>query len=221
MFIAIPETLLPYSKQTIKAAFKIYWQFIPTDDKKIREALISCYLQLANFVPVEQANICNSIMELISSHNIKNIPPEYSEKYSDIQSKISEETEELYMEIEKIIREEKQSHNEIMQNALDQMEDQLKTHHSKNAILLFFVFGIIIFIWKGAPLLSLGALVFFFIGMFLASFLSIPSYLIKTQISKHISINQAQILKNLYWIFEIVYGLVVTYLLFYLYTILQ
>ena len=104
--------------------------------------------------------------------------------------------------------EEKQSHDEIMQSAVDQMEDQLKTQHSKNAICFFFVFGFIIFIWKGAPLFSFGALAFFFIGMFLASFLSIPSYLIKMQIFKRIGFKQAQILKNFYWIFEMVYDFV-------------
>ena len=101
--------------------------------------------------------------------------------------------------------EEKQSHDEIMQNTVDQMEDQLKTQHSKNAIFFFFVFVIVIFLWKGAPLFSLGALAFFFIGMFLASLLSIPSYLIKLQISKRIGFKQVQVLKNFYWIFEIVY----------------
>ncbi len=116
--------------------------------------------------------------------------------------------------------EEKQSYDEIMQNVVDQMEDQLKTQHSKNAIFFFFVFGIIIFIWKGAPFLSLGALAFFFIGMFLASFLSIPSYLIKMQISKRIGLKQAQILKNFYWIFEIIYNFIVTYFIFYLYTLI-
>lgn len=107
-----------------------------------------------------------------------------------------------------------------MQNTVDQMEEQLITQHSKNAIFSFFVFGIIIFIWKGAPLLSLGTLAFFFIGMFLASFLSIPSYLIKMQISKRIGINQVRILINFYWIFEMAYDFVVTYFLFYLYTLI-
>lgn len=118
------------------------------------------------------------------------------------------------------MKEEKQSHDEIMQNTVDQMEDQLKTQHSKNAIFFFFVFGIIIFIWKGAPLLSLGALAFFLVGMFLASLLSIPSYLIKMQISKRIGLKQAHILKNVYWFFDIAYDFVVTYFLFYFYTLI-
>ncbi len=107
-----------------------------------------------------------------------------------------------------------------MKQYANQMKDRLKTQHSKNTIFFFFIFGIIIFIWKGVSLLSLGALVFFLIGMFLASLLSIPSYLIKMQISKHIGLKQANMLKNFYWIFEIIYDFVVTYFLFYIYTLI-
>lgn len=115
---------------------------------------------------------------------------------------------------------EKQSNDEIMEKQINQMEDELKAQHSKNAIFFFFVFGVIIFIWKNASLFSLEALAFFFIGMFLASFLSIPSYLIKMQISKHINLKQVMILKNFYWIFELASDFFVTYFLFYLYTMI-
>ncbi len=115
---------------------------------------------------------------------------------------------------------EEQKNDEIIKNYVNQMDDHLKTQHSKNTIFLFFVFGIILFIWKNMPILSLSALAFFFIGMFLVSFLSIPSYLIKKQISKRIGVKQAYILKNFYWIFEIIYDFVVTYLLFYIYTLI-
>ena len=115
---------------------------------------------------------------------------------------------------------EEQANDENMKQYVGQIEDQLKTQHSKNAIFFFFVFGIIIFLWKGVPLLSLGAVVFFFIGMFLVSLISIPSYLIKKQISKRIGLKQVYILKNFYWIFEMIYDLVVTYFLFYIYTLI-
>lgn len=115
---------------------------------------------------------------------------------------------------------EEQNNDEIMKQYVDQMKDQLKTQHSKNAIFFFFVFGITIFLWKGAPLLSLGALAFFLVGMFLASFLSIPSYLIKMQISKRIGLKQVYILKNFYWIFEVIYNFIITYFLFYIYTLM-
>lgn len=100
------------------------------------------------------------------------------------------------------------------------MEDALKAQHSKNTIFFFFVFGIIIFIYKGLSLLSLGTLAFFLAGMFLTSFLSIPSYLIKMQISKRIRSKQVNILKSFYWIFELAYNFIITYFIFYIYTLI-
>ncbi|PJC28440.1 hypothetical protein CO054_00170 [Candidatus Shapirobacteria bacterium CG_4_9_14_0_2_um_filter_39_11] len=104
------------------------------------------------------------------------------------------------------------------QEALIQLlDEQAKTQHSKNAIFFFFVFGVIFFLVKGQSLFSLGTLLFFVVGMFLASILSIPGYLIKVFISKKINERQATILSSFYWLFEIAYDFVVTYILFTIY----
>lgn len=152
-------------------------------------------------------------------------PKEWGKKHGIILDKIVEivrnkqSIQDMTDQLEKLTTGEKQSNNDIMQNTFDKIKDQGKTQHSKNAIFFFFVFGIIIFILNGTPILSLGALTFFFIGMFLASVLSIPSYLIKKQISKRLGLNQVNILKKFYWIFEMAYDFVITYFLFYFYTL--
>lgn len=101
-----------------------------------------------------------------------------------------------------------------LENQVKQMENKLKAQHSKNAIFLFVVFGVILFIFNKEPLFSLTSLLFFVMGIFLASFLSIPSYLLKMYISKKINVKQALTMKRFYWIIEFGYDFIVTFLLF-------
>jgi len=107
-----------------------------------------------------------------------------------------------------------------LQHYVDNMEYKLKEQHSKNATILFIIFGIIIFLWENEPIFSVGFFVFLFAGMFLASFLSIPSYLLKMQLAKRITVKQTYVIRNFYWALETAYTFFVTYFLFYIYTLL-
>ena len=93
-------------------------------------------------------------------------------------------------------------------------EDKEKSQHSKNAIISFFVFGIILFFIFKEPLNPLSTTLFFLIGMFAISILSIPSFLLKMYIAKKFFIGQTLKLKKIYWIFELLYNFIITFLLF-------
>ena len=99
------------------------------------------------------------------------------------------------------------------------VHNKLATEHSKNAIFMFVIFGIIIFIWKSEAFLSLSTLLFFVVGIFLASLLSIPSYMLKRKLAKYMK-NKGRVYQSIvfsFWVFEFFYDFASTYLLFYLY----
>jgi hypothetical protein len=70
---------------------------------------------------------------------------------------------------------------------LGKLDCDSKAEHAKNAIFFFFLFGFLILMVSKRPLFSLATPVFFFFGMFIASLLSIPTYLIKMFVSRRIT----------------------------------
>jgi hypothetical protein len=88
--------------------------------------------------------------------------------------------------------------------------DKEKTQHSKNSIITFFIVGVILLFTVNEPLNPLYTTLFFFIGMFVVSILSVPSFLLKSKFNKKI-----------YFIFELFYNIVVTTILFYLFLAIQ
>ena len=71
------------------------------------------------------------------------------------------------------------------------LDDDAKSQHSKNAVFMFFLFATILLLSNDLPFWSIWTLVFYFVGMFLASLLSIPSYLLKAAIAKRMSADPA------------------------------
>ncbi len=71
------------------------------------------------------------------------------------------------------------------------LDDNAKSQHSKNAIFMFFLFATILLLSSDLPFWSIWTLVFYVLGMFLASMFSIPSYLLKAAIAKRMSADPA------------------------------
>lgn len=71
------------------------------------------------------------------------------------------------------------------------LDDDAKSQHSKNSIFMFFLFATILLLSSDLPFWSFWTLVFYILGMFLASLLSIPSYLLKAAIAKRITADPA------------------------------
>lgn len=98
------------------------------------------------------------------------------------------------------------------ENLKQKIEDEGKSKHSKHAIITFFIFGTILFILNGEPINPFkGFFLFFMVGMFLISLLSVPSYLIKTKVLKN---------KKSYFLIELVYNVLMTYFLFRLFLLI-
>ena len=71
------------------------------------------------------------------------------------------------------------------------LDDDAKRQHSKNAIFMFFLFATILLLSSDLPYWSVWTAVFYVVGMFLASLLSIPSYVLKATIAKRMSADPA------------------------------
>lgn len=110
--------------------------------------------------------------------------------------------------------------NSFLEEKIKNIENEVKKKHSKNAIFQFIIFAILLFIFNDINIFNIGAILFLFIGIFLSSFLSIPTYMIKLKISEKITLEQTLKLKRFYWIFEGVYNFFITYILFHLYQII-
>ena len=89
-----------------------------------------------------------------------------------------------------------------------------KVDHSKNAIFFFFVFGVIFFMFSDKPLFSFKAALFFLLGMFAISLLSIPTYLLRMGIARRITVEQAYRLRSWWSLVETAYDCGMTWLLF-------
>ena len=90
------------------------------------------------------------------------------------------------------------------------LNDKEKSQHSKNAIVTFFIFGIVLLFTSKESLNPIYTTLFFLIGMFVVSILSILSFLLKSNFKKKI-----------YFIFELFYNIIVTTILFYLFLAIQ
>lgn len=99
-----------------------------------------------------------------------------------------------------------------------QIEEKLdyasKVEHSKNAIFFFFVFGVVLFLFSDKPLFSFKTALFFLLGMFAISLLSIPTYLLSMAIARRITVEQAYRLRLWWSLAETAYDFGMTWLLF-------
>jgi len=57
MVYGAPESLLPYDKEVIKEAIKLNLNLLEPDDQETRNLLERGYMQMANFIPDEEAEI--------------------------------------------------------------------------------------------------------------------------------------------------------------------
>jgi len=97
------------------------------------------------------------------------------------------------------------------------IEYELKSQHSKKAVFNFLIIGTaLIFFSKHGMNSIIGIAIFYMAGVYLASFLSIPSYIFKLWLARKITLDQVFKLKKYYWIFELIYSFGTTYLVFYL-----
>jgi len=97
--------------------------------------------------------------------------------------------------------------NEV-DNIEELMHNKLASEHSKNAIFFWCGASLIYLLVKGgiAALFSWKTIVFFLLSPFVASFISIPSYLLMRWIAKGISNSTLpQWLIYLYWVFDFIY----------------
>lgn len=95
--------------------------------------------------------------------------------------------------------------------------NKAKAEHSRNAVFYFCLFGIILFLASGKSLLSLRVLAFFVVGMFAASLLSVPSYLVKMVVARRLTIDKAFKYRLVYSAGETAYDLAVTWALFHIF----
>ncbi len=111
-----------------------------------------------------------------------------------------------------ISKEEKNGLNSM--NELEwQIHNRLASEHSKNAVFLWVITGILVFIFKG-ELFSWQALLFFTIGLFVASFLSIPTYTLKRWLAKRLVKEEVpEFLIPIYWILDLAYIPIIAFLI--------
>ncbi len=100
-----------------------------------------------------------------------------------------------------------------------QLENKEKSEHARNAIFFYFIFGVILTLVSERKLMSFSTATFLFVGMFCASFLSVPSYLVKKQLAKimakkNTTESRAKNISCIYSIFELIYDFFLTWLLF-------
>jgi hypothetical protein len=94
-----------------------------------------------------------------------------------------------------------------------QIHNRLASEHSKNAVFLWVITGILVFIFKG-ELFSWQALLFFTIGLFVASFLSIPTYTLKRWLAKRLVKEEVpEFLIPIYWILDLAYIPIIAFLI--------
>lgn len=106
---------------------------------------------------------------------------------------------------------------EAKQHQPEQREFESKRDHGGNASFAFIVFSVALFLVTRTKLFSLVVLGYFFVGMFAAAILSVPTWLLKIALARRITAVQA-VRCRWYWsIFEWSYDFAVTLLLFRIY----
>ena len=96
----------------------------------------------------------------------------------------------------------------------ERLDYSSKVERSKNAIFFFFVFGVVLFLFSDKPLFSFKTPLFFLLGMFAISLLSIPSYLVRMAIARRVTVEQAYRLRLWWSLVETAYDFGMTWLLF-------
>jgi hypothetical protein len=100
-----------------------------------------------------------------------------------------------------------------MDNTQESIHNELAGKHSKNAIFSFFLIGLVMVIIFD-NFFQFRTFLFFFVGMFLMSFLSIPTYLLQKKMSKKMNDKNAGTYVFLYTTFSCIWDLIMTYVIF-------
>ena len=192
---------------------------IPPSDKEA-QVLHTAFINLATFIEDSEAELVKKIHASMEEaqkmddsslvNNLKANEQSLSE-YSEILKKTNEEMKSLDKFFQQFLS---SKHEDEKTKFIDQLEDKLKYEHSSNAVFFFFVFGVILQVINRHEFSLLKAVIFFAGGMIIAALSSMPSYYLKSFISKRITFKQLMLLKKFYWLFEMAYTFIFTYIVY-------
>ena len=95
-----PASLLAHSREEIKWAIKNSLTFLTQDDDQARRLLRSSFINLALFIPDEDAALTAEAQESLKSSDPKQINLDHLEKTLEILKRITSDQQELIEEID-------------------------------------------------------------------------------------------------------------------------
>lgn len=108
---------------------------------------------------------------------------------------------------------------DISSSETKMIEEKVKTIHLRNAVYTFVIFSVCILFWFREKMNFLHILVFLIVGIFFVFIFSALSYGIKSEILEHLSVEKVVKIKKLFWLADLIYNLVITYVFFVIYRI--
>jgi Flp pilus assembly protein TadB len=106
---------------------------------------------------------------------------------------------------------------ETAQSYLERIDYESKRDHGGNASYEFVLVSLVLFLITRTKLLAISVLLYFFVGVFVAAILSVPTWLLKISLARRITETQARGLRFYWMALEWSYNIGVTWFLFRIY----